>query len=80
MNKLEKFLISKHTDMCNAEPLEFEYKNWKGEVSIRKVYPDYIWYGHTEYHIELQYFMRAFDVNKDDYRDFAILDIIRYIE
>ena len=59
MNKLEKFLISRHPHMLNAKSLEFEYKNWKNEISIRKVYPDYIWYGHTEYHKEDQYLMKA---------------------
>lgn len=36
------------------------------------------WYGQTEYHKENQWFIKAYDVDKDDVRDFAVVDIIEF--
>lgn len=55
--------------------LRFGYTNHRGEYSLRRVVPEYIWFGITEYHLEEQWLMRAFDIDKEDYRDFAIEDM-----
>lgn len=60
--------------------LKFEYKNWKDEVAIRRVVPKSIWFGSTEYHKEEQWFMKAFDISKHEERDFAMKDIIRFLQ
>lgn len=52
--------------------LLFEYKNWKGEIGIRKVAPDSIWFGSTDYHKDEQWLLNGLDIDKQEYRDFAI--------
>ena len=57
-------------------PLVFEYKNWSGKKSERTVLPVSTFYGITEYHKTPQWFLRCMDLNKKEYRDFAIKDIL----
>lgn len=60
--------------------LTFEYKNWRGEVDIRTVIPIEVYWGSTEYHPKEQWMLKALDLKKHDYRDFAVEDIIRFIK
>jgi predicted DNA-binding transcriptional regulator YafY len=53
----------------------FKYTNYKGSVSIRHVIPIDIWYGSTEYHPEEQWLLKAYDIDKQDYRNFSIKEI-----
>jgi hypothetical protein len=59
----------------HTEPLAFTYRNWRGEVGERKVIPRYVHHGATEWHPEPQYLLRAFDLDKQADRDFAVKDI-----
>jgi hypothetical protein len=61
-------------------PLVFEYKNWKGEIGIRKVIPIQVFFSSNEFHTEPQWLLEAFDMDKLDERIFAINDIIRFIK
>jgi predicted DNA-binding transcriptional regulator YafY len=54
----------------------FRYTNWKGETSLRKVLPCCIRYGHSEYHPEDQWLLEAIDLDKMDYRTFALDGIL----
>lgn len=54
--------------------LTFTYTNWKGATDLRTVVPNRIWFGVTEYHPEPQWFLTAFDVDKQAERDFALKD------
>ena len=58
-----------------GEPLTFIYRNWRGEVAERKVIPLSVHYGATEWHPEPQWLMRAFDLDKQAERDFAMADM-----
>lgn len=60
--------------------VKIKYKNWKGEISIRNIYPDEVWYGSTEYHKEPQFLLSAWDIDKQAFRDFALIDIIEFIK
>lgn len=60
--------------------LEFGYINYRGEYDVRRVIPWHIWFGATEYHTTPQWFMRAMDLDKGDYRDFALTDIKHFDE
>lgn len=57
------------------EKLKFYYTNWKGESSYRTVQDPELWYGESQYHKGKQWFLKAFDVEKQDFRDFALKDI-----
>ncbi|MBD3280807.1 hypothetical protein GF389_04770 [Candidatus Dojkabacteria bacterium] len=51
------------------------YKNYKGVTKLRTVQPIEIWYGSTEYHKGAQWLMKVYDLDKEDYRDYALNDI-----
>lgn len=52
------------------------YRNYRGEVSMRKILPGQLFFGKTEWHNEEQYLLRAFDLEKNTEHDFAMKDII----
>lgn len=58
------------------EYIEFKYKNWKGEISDRKVIPGKVYFGSTEFHPVPQLLMEGFDIDKQEQRTFALRDII----
>lgn len=51
------------------------YTNWRGEYGEREIVPMHPWFGATDWHPELQWLLKAWDVAKDAERDFAIKDI-----
>lgn len=53
----------------------FYYVNWKGRSSKRQVVDPEIWYGTSEYHSGDQWFIHAFDLEKQAWRDYAMKDI-----
>ncbi|MCK4819112.1 hypothetical protein KA005_25290 [bacterium] len=61
-------------------PLTFEYTNWEGKTAVRKVRPIEIWYGKTKWHPKKGWLLKAIDVEKGAERDFALKDIIKFIE
>ena len=54
----------------------FLYKNWKGEVSLRRVIAVKLELTSTEWHQEKQFILFAYDLDKQDIRGFAIADIL----
>lgn len=70
--------------MHKTKTLKFIYKNWKGETRERVVVPVEIWFGKTEFHRKEQWFLKAFDVEKNpesggDEHDFALKDIEKFL-
>lgn len=57
------------------EPISFLYRNWRGEVSKRRVVPLRLWYGSTEWHPELQWLLVARCLDRGEERFFALSDI-----
>lgn len=54
--------------------IQFEYTNWKGRKANRTVRPHAISFRHSDYH-GYAWVLDAYDVDKDEYRSFAIKDI-----
>lgn len=50
------------------------YRNYRGEVSERKIVPKNLWWGMTKYHPKKQWFLTAWDTAKGEMRDFALKD------
>lgn len=59
--------------------VEFLYTNYRGEQAIRRVIPDRIWFGSTEWHREPQWLLDAFDVTRGTERSFALMDIVTFV-
>jgi predicted DNA-binding transcriptional regulator YafY len=51
------------------------YTNYKGETNIRRIIPEKLWFGKTEWHPEEQWLLDAFDTEKSAARSFAMKDI-----
>lgn len=54
---------------------EVTYTNWKGNTSVRKIWPIKIFFGSTEYHTEPQWLVEATDLDKRQVRTFALKDM-----
>lgn len=63
--------------MDDVEPFTFDYVNYKGEPSSRKVIPIKVSFDRSEWHPEPQWMLHAWDVEKEAYRDFAMKDMYR---
>jgi len=55
--------------------LEFEYTNWRGVRATRRVFPDAVRWGVTEWHPKPQWLMSAWDADKGVAREFAMKDM-----
>lgn len=62
--------------MPEERVLTFQYRNWRGQVSMRRAFPERIWFGTTAWHDEPQWFLHAFDFAKNAARDFALRDMV----
>jgi len=62
-----------------TKALQFEYKNWEGITAVRKVKPIKIWWGVTQWHPKEQWFLKALDLEKNEERDFAVKDIMKFL-
>ena len=61
------------------QAMKFYYRNYKGVCGYRTVLDPKFWFGSTEFHKEPQWLIRAYDIDKDAIRDFAVNDIIEFI-
>ena len=48
------------------------YRNWKGEVSDRRFIPVWIYWGTTAFHPDAGWLVFAWDLDKNDWRTFAL--------
>jgi predicted DNA-binding transcriptional regulator YafY len=51
------------------------YRNHRGETWTRRIIPQRIWYGRTEWHPEEQWMLDAYDLERAAMRSFAMQDI-----
>lgn len=57
-----------------GEPARIIYTNYRGETAERSITPKRVWYGISDWHPEPQWFLTAFDHDKNADRDFALTD------
>jgi predicted DNA-binding transcriptional regulator YafY len=55
--------------------VRIDYTNFRGERGYRFIEPVEIYYGSTEFHQEEQWLLVALDIEKQEYRYFAMQDI-----
>ena len=65
--------------MNRSPKLKFRYKNWEDKTAVRNVEPIKIWYGKTKWHPKRQWFLKAIDLDKNEERDFALRDLIKFL-
>lgn len=62
-------------DLDRDRMVMIEYTNWRGEKSTRKIIPEKIYFGNTEWHPHPGWLLVAFDLEKGEMRHFALKDI-----
>ena len=60
--------------------VEILYTNYKGETYRRKILPEKIWFGSTQWHPQNQWLLDAHDIEKNAVRNFAMKDIEEWNE
>ncbi|MBM3232810.1 WYL domain-containing protein [Candidatus Pacearchaeota archaeon] len=56
------------------------YTNWKGETSERRFVPLEIYYGNLKpYHEQMQWLLKGWDMEKKDYRHYALAGIKKWV-
>lgn len=58
-------------------PLDVVYTNHRGETRQRRIIPEYVYYGCSNWHHDAQWLLNAFDVDKKQTRTFAMNRLIR---
>lgn len=71
---MEKVLID------SERIVRIDYTNWEGKRAIRRIKPKFIYYGHTKFHLTEQWLLKAYDVDKKDWRRFPLLNIHSWLE
>ena len=61
--------------MGSPSPVIIDYTNWQSERRERKVLPEIIWWGQTDWHLEPQWLLRALDCETNRVKDFALLQV-----
>lgn len=72
--------MNKEKPTSSEEVLRFRYKNYKGEIADRSVIPIRTVVKKSQYHNDGKpcWIMVAYDLDKQEKRDFALQDIIQY--
>lgn len=80
ISSLKGFKVFGQKGCIETTELVFRYVNWKGKESTRRVDMSdaEFFYGKTQFHPEDCYLMHAFDIEKGEYRDFKVQDIVRF--
>lgn len=54
--------------------INFNYKNYRGEISLRTAEPKRLFFGTSQWHPEHQWLLLAYDIDKEEERTFALKD------
>lgn len=57
------------------EAVAIVYTNYRGETGPRRILPERVWFGTSEWHSTEQWFLDAVDLDKRELRSFAMVDI-----
>jgi predicted DNA-binding transcriptional regulator YafY len=55
-----------------------DYINWEGKRALRRILPQKIFFGSTNWHKKPQWLLKATDLDKGAERDFALKDILKW--
>lgn len=61
-----------------SRPLYFLYRNHEGKVATRRVTSPNVYHGCTRHHPEPQWLLRAFDLDRQAMRDFALRGVLAF--
>jgi predicted DNA-binding transcriptional regulator YafY len=56
-------------------PQEVVYTNHRKETAMRRIIPQFLWFGTSDHHPGAQWFLEAFDLDRHATRTFALASI-----
>lgn len=62
-----------------SRQIKVRYTNWRGESGTRVIVPIELFWGKTEYHPQEQWLLKVWDIDRADYRDYALTDITEWL-
>ena len=62
-----------------SKAIRVRYRNWKGETAVRSIIPLGVFYGSSEFHKEEQWLLKVWDLEKSDYRTYALKGISEWL-
>lgn len=62
-------------DLTGKRDVVIDYTNHRGERAFRRIYPIRLGWTVTEWHLEFQWILFAWDVDKEADRGFAVANI-----
>jgi hypothetical protein len=69
------YSVTYDLDGNNVECIDFDYVNFRGNSSYRRVQVEGIVFGSNEWHEDRQWLMKGFDLDKRETRYFAMVDM-----
>ena len=67
-----------HFEYDEKTVVTIRYTNYRGETGDRRIVPQRIRFGSTEWHREEQWLLDAFDIDRKADRSFAVKDILKW--
>lgn len=68
-------MTSPSAEDIQSHRIKIVYTNHRGETTVRNIVPIEIVFKTTEYHPEVQWLLRAYDLDRQDERHFACQNI-----
>jgi predicted DNA-binding transcriptional regulator YafY len=66
-------------DLAVEKAITVRYKNWHGQTALRSIIPIEVSWGSTEWHPHAQWLLKVWDIERGDYRQYALKDIIEFL-
>lgn len=67
-------------DVVLDRAIKVIYSNWRGEKATRTIVPLSLYWGKSEWHPQEQWMIRVWDVDRNDYREYAFKDIEKHTD
>lgn len=76
INETEKKIIPESIQLKRS--IKVQYTNWRGETTMRTIVPIELYWGKTKWHNEAQWLLKVWDIDRNDYREYAFKDIKKF--
>jgi predicted DNA-binding transcriptional regulator YafY len=61
-----------------GQPVTIDYINYRGQRALRRIMPEKVFFGVSNWHQGEQWFLLAEDLDKHELREFAMKDILAW--
>lgn len=72
---MQTYITTRESALASGKAVDVIYTNYRGDRLVRRIEPQRIWFGATDWHQEPQWLMDVFDIDRGAVRTFAMRDI-----